>query len=65
LRKRHPNLRLHINWVPGHWDIEGNERADVLAKRAAETGESSQLPSRLRCLQDLPASASAIRQAYK
>ena len=28
-------LRLEVIWIPGHSDIEGNERADVEAKKAA------------------------------
>ena len=27
--------QLHIVWIPGHYMIEGNERADADAKRAA------------------------------
>lgn len=29
------NLKLEIHWSPGHSDIDGNERADVLAKQGA------------------------------
>jgi ribonuclease HI len=29
-------IQLHIHWVPGHTDVRGNERADKLAKRAAQ-----------------------------
>jgi len=28
---------VRLLWVPGHCNIEGNERADRLAKQAAET----------------------------
>ena len=31
-------IGIHILWVPGHTDIEGNERADRAAKDAAKTG---------------------------
>lgn len=27
---------LHIHWIPGHKDFEGNEKADILAKEAAK-----------------------------
>ena len=30
------NNNLKINWIPGHKDFEGNERADRLAKEAAK-----------------------------
>jgi hypothetical protein len=29
--------RLFLKWIPGHAGIEGNERADALAKKASET----------------------------
>ncbi|KAJ6596292.1 hypothetical protein DFH09DRAFT_886485, partial [Mycena vulgaris] len=32
----HPGNHITICWCPGHRDIEGNERADVKAKRAAQ-----------------------------
>jgi ribonuclease HI len=32
-----PDRAITINWVPGHRDIEGNERADDLAKQGAES----------------------------
>ena len=31
-----PNLTFHIEWVPGHMDIHGNDTADEEAKRAAK-----------------------------
>ena len=43
LQNRRPNLEFKIEWVPGHKDIAGNEKADEEAKKAAQeqlTGES-------------------------
>jgi ribonuclease HI len=30
-------LQIILQWIPGHRDIPGNERADNLAKEAAES----------------------------
>lgn len=32
---------VELHWVPGHKDVEGNETADALAKRAAQSAPSS------------------------
>ena len=40
------NIHIHLEWVPGHMDIEGNELADKYAKRAI-TGD-------IFCTDDLP-----------
>ena len=34
--------RLHIQWIPGHCEIAGNEEADSTAKRAAKIPSPSQ-----------------------
>jgi ribonuclease HI len=55
---------LQINWISGHSKVQGNERADELAKLAAQ-GQSSpatDLPPLLR--HRLPLSAAAEKQAY-
>ena len=31
----HTHLQFEIIWIPGHTEIEGNERADTEAKKAA------------------------------
>ena len=35
LCRTQPWLRVHVEWVPGHANIHGNERADALAREAA------------------------------
>jgi len=35
LQSQRPSLKIKIEWVPGHVDIAGNEKADEEAKRAA------------------------------
>jgi RNase H len=40
IHKAKPDLELELAWVPGHEGVEGNERADEEAKKAAE-GECS------------------------
>ena len=35
LQNQRPSLEFKIEWVPGHMDIAGNEKADKEAKRAA------------------------------
>jgi len=62
LERRHPNIDLTLRWVPGHKGVDGNELADVEAKKAAR-GDSSpveDLPGWLR--EKLPASLSKVRQ---
>ncbi|KAJ3845301.1 ribonuclease H-like domain-containing protein, partial [Lentinula raphanica] len=50
LRQMHPAIPVTISWVPGHKGVEGNERADQEAKRAATTRSSTKrtLPAQLR-----------------
>jgi ribonuclease HI len=30
------DIHTHIHWVPGHVEVEGNEKADQLAKKGTE-----------------------------
>jgi ribonuclease HI len=41
---------IPIRWTPGHVGIEGNEKADIEAKKAARglTSETKSLPNTLR-----------------
>src|SRR5215470_5323893 len=56
-----PQQQLNIVWIPGHQDIEGNERADKEAKIAAQSPEISQktkhLPQKSCRAQDIKAKA--------
>ncbi|KAK6971582.1 hypothetical protein R3P38DRAFT_2775844 [Favolaschia claudopus] len=61
----HPQTRITVTWAPGHVNIAGNERADVLAKRAASTKSSSDdLDISRRLREKLPVSRSATLQAF-
>jgi RNase H len=39
-----PTCTIHLEWVPGHMNIEGNEQADQAAKAAAEAATSDTAP---------------------
>ena len=58
--------KVKFVWTPGHEGIEGNERADEIAKQATEEGSSPRrkLPTFLR-RKSLPTSISATRQTLK
>ena len=36
LKAEHTNIEVTITWIPGHRDIEGNDKADAAAKYAVE-----------------------------
>ena len=61
---RNHNLRVVLKWIPGHKDVEGNEQADRLAKKAVTNGSSTlnRLPRQLK--DHLPHSKSARIQAF-
>ena len=65
LKKKHEEIRLTIRWVPGHMDVEGNEKSDEEAKDAARGASSSKnrLPAVLH--KSLPMSASRAKQNWK
>lgn len=41
---------MEINWVPGHREVERNERADETAKIAAESAGIRRCPERFTSL---------------
>ncbi|KAJ7143840.1 hypothetical protein C8R44DRAFT_529119, partial [Mycena epipterygia] len=51
-------------WCPGHRGIEGNERADVEAKLAAQEGSSASTSIPPAFCKPLPWSRSARKQRY-
>ena len=61
---RHLTLKICSSWIPGHKNMEGNEKADKLVKKATVEGSSvlQQLPNLLKT--KLPISKSAAKQAY-
>ena len=63
--RKHPDLQLHLRWIPGHKGVQGNERADALAKDAAmgQVNETLRLPEVLR--RSLPRNLVSIRKTYK
>ena len=62
------DVQISVRWIPGHEGIEGNEKADEEAKKAAEGEEQSsphrQLPRYLR-KGPLPHSISALKQWHQ
>jgi ribonuclease HI len=64
LKRRNPQLELCIRWTPGHAGLPGNERADELAKEAAQGNatEDRRLPAELR--KPAPYSRAAILRTY-
>ena len=44
--EEHTQAQIEIVWIPGHSDIQGNERVDTEAKKAAADSTVTQLPRR-------------------
>jgi ribonuclease HI len=58
-------IKIHLEWAPGHHDLEGNEAADAEAKRAAsgDCTNSKDLPDILQ--KPLPFSIAAMKADFK
>jgi hypothetical protein len=48
IQQHTPDLAITFTWSPGHLDIDGDERADELAKRGAELGIEREKATRVR-----------------
>jgi len=55
-------IDLHIAWIPGHRDIEGNEMADKAAKAAAQSRGMNAMPFKHKSLN---ARVNLIKQTIK
>jgi hypothetical protein len=60
-----PTTELTIAWIPGHCDVEGNEVADVEAKKAARGLESGRVHPHPILERGIPRSAAAIKAGAK
>ena len=57
LQSKYP-IRLTLQWIPGHTGIQGNEKADMLAKKGSQTTQP-QNPTTLQAVKQ------KIKQAYR
>ncbi|EJD43072.1 hypothetical protein AURDEDRAFT_34025, partial [Auricularia subglabra TFB-10046 SS5] len=62
IRAQRPSFSLRLVWVPGHEGVDGNELADLHAKRAAAGKNASRM---LLGGNPLPHSAGALRARSK
>ncbi|KAJ3832987.1 hypothetical protein F5878DRAFT_509199, partial [Lentinula raphanica] len=56
---------VNVSWVPGHKGVEGNERADQEAKRAATTRSSPKRTLSAQLRSALPRSRTAAVRVFR
>jgi ribonuclease HI len=63
--RKHPGIRIDTRWIPGHEGVEGNEKADEVARQVVETGSSpsTDIPSHMR--KGIPINPTAAKQTFK
>jgi ribonuclease HI len=64
-KKRHENISMDMRWTPSHAGVEGNEKADAEAKKAAQGQSSSDSHLPKSCRGILPRSKAAAKQSFQ
>ncbi|MBE7219488.1 MAG: hypothetical protein INR64_13525 [Caulobacteraceae bacterium] len=64
-RRQCPGIKVHVHWLAGHEGVEGNERADTLAKDAAAQSASLAREARQRDRGQLSFAAGDFELCYE